>query len=392
MAQHYKNENITLSRLRTFLGWENFSPKGNVAPGRMDQNLCGRLWGDLNRSAVKLSVAEAVPSKPLSTPGLLSSLKFRPAKVGNKFGPTWSVHLFRLEIEIPASLEGKIVHLIWDSNSEGLVLSEAGHPRQGLVGGDSMCRRADFELFPHPAVAGERKTLFVEISCNGLFGAGRGGDIEPPEPDRFYELKECAIAAFHPDAWKLISDLTVMLGMASDLPKESPRRAAALHAANTVVNAVQVSKPETYAAGLEIASSFLNGARNGDGQTTIFTQLHSHIDLAWLWPCASTPRKGARTFASKLRLMEKYPEAVYVQSQAQLYEWVKIQFPTLFEEVKEMVAKGRFLPVGGTWVEMDCNVPCGESLVRQFVEGQAFFEKEFGIQCKEFWLPDTFVS
>ena len=51
---------------------------------------------------------------------------------------------------------------------------------------------------------------------------------------------------------------------------------------------------------------------------------------------------------------------------------------------------GQFVPAGGTWVEPDCNMPSGESLARQFLYGQRFFRKEFGLTCKEFWQPDVF--
>lgn len=88
--------------------------------------------------------------------------------------------------------------------------------------------------------------------------------------------------------------------------------------------------------------------------------------------------------------METYEDCIFVQSQAQLYEWVKDMYPVLWKEVCQRVKEGRFVPVGGTWVEMDCNIPCGESLVRQFLMGQGFFEVEFGRRCREFWLPDTF--
>lgn len=58
--------------------------------------------------------------------------------------------------------------------------------------------------------------------------------------------------------------------------------------------------------------------------------------------------------------------------------------------MKARVAEGRFLPVGGTWVELDGNIPSGESFIRQFLLGQKFYQRELGITCKEFWLPDTF--
>uniref|UniRef100_A0A7N6AGS3 Alpha-mannosidase 2C1 n=1 Tax=Anabas testudineus TaxID=64144 RepID=A0A7N6AGS3_ANATE len=75
---------------------------------------------------------------------------------------------------------------------------------------------------------------------------------------------------------------------------------------------------------------------------------------------------------------------------AQQFQWVKSWYPGLFSQIQQFVEKGQFIPVGGTWVEMDGNLPSGESMVRQFLEGQRFFNQEFGIHCKEFWLPDTF--
>lgn len=392
MAQHYKNEGITKSRVKVFLGWEGFNPKGNVAPGRMDQNLCGRLWTQRDRSAVSLAVAS--PTAPLAKPSreLLESLDYSPTSVGKTFGPSFSSHVFRLDIAVPDTLDGKPLHLMWDSNSEAMVLDADAVPRQGLVGGDHWARRADYPLFPHRkdsvARKGDAVRIYVEIACNGLFGAGRGGDIEPPDMQKFYSLDECCVAVFDPLAWALIHDLTLLSGLAEHLP-DTARRAQALQTANEVVNVVDVSDRNTYSAGRKVAARFLS-ARNGQSQSVVHTMLHSHIDLAWLWPMASTPAKGARTFATHLRLMELYPECVFVQSQAQLYEWVKEKYPSLWKQLCAQVKEGRFVPAGATWVEMDCNLPCGESLVRQFVLGQDFFETNFGKRCSEFWLPDTF--
>lgn len=76
--------------------------------------------------------------------------------------------------------------------------------------------------------------------------------------------------------------------------------------------------------------------------------------------------------------------------QAQQWQWCKQYYPELWTRVLARVAEGRFLPVGGTWVEMDGNIPSGESFIRQFLMGQTFFQRELGVTCKEFWLPDTF--
>jgi alpha-mannosidase len=383
----YKNRDITLARIGVTTGWAGFNPKGNVAPGRMDQNLCGRLWSRHDRNAVKISVAKTEGALVRPSREALESLDYRPAAIGEQFGPTWATFVFRLDITVPPCFQGCDVNLLWDSNSEALVMNADGVPRQGLVGGDHHCRRADFPLLSR-AGGGETDTLYVEIACNGLFGAGRGGDIEPPDPDKFYKLEECCIAIFDAEAWSLLHDLTCLEGLAKDLP-EGPRREQALHTANDVINAIVVQDRSTYAAGRACAAKFFVGT-SGLHAPVVHSILHSHIDLAWLWPASATPAKAARTFSTQLRLLEQFPEIIYVQSQAQLWSWCKTRYPSLFEEMKVHAKGGRFLPVGGTWVEMDTNLPSGEALIRQFTMGQAWFEKNLGVRCDTMWLPDTF--
>lgn len=117
---------------------------------------------------------------------------------------------------------------------------------------------------------------------------------------------------------------------------------------------------------------------------------HSHLDLAWLWPLEESRRKAKRTFASVLGLMRRYEDFAFNQSSAQVYEWVEDDAPELFERVKRHVAEGRWELVGGSWVEPDCQIPGGESMVRQLLYGQRYFEGRFGRRCAVAWLPDTF--
>ena len=117
---------------------------------------------------------------------------------------------------------------------------------------------------------------------------------------------------------------------------------------------------------------------------------HAHIDLAWLWPVAETRRKGRRTFATVLDLMERYPDFTFNQSSAQLYAWIEEDAPDLFARVKERVAEGRWEPIGGSWVEPDSQVTGGESFVRQLLYGQRAFEAWFGKRSTVAWLPDVF--
>ena len=88
--------------------------------------------------------------------------------------------------------------------------------------------------------------------------------------------------------------------------------------------------------------------------------------------------------------MERYPGYRFACSQAQQYAWIRDRAPGLWARIRERVAAGQWLPVGGTWIEPDCNLPAGESLVRQFLHGQRFFEREFGRRANVFWNPDVF--
>ena len=117
---------------------------------------------------------------------------------------------------------------------------------------------------------------------------------------------------------------------------------------------------------------------------------HAHIDTAWLWPLQETVRKCTRTFASAVALMDSVPEFRFSCSQAQQYAWIAEREPELFARITDKVAAGQWVPVGGMWVEPDMNLPSGESIVRQIVHGQRYFEAHFGMRCREVWIPDVF--
>ncbi len=117
---------------------------------------------------------------------------------------------------------------------------------------------------------------------------------------------------------------------------------------------------------------------------------HTHIDVAWLWTLDQTEEKAQRSFATVLKLMEKYDEYKFMSSQPQLYEYVKKYEPELYEKIKQRVKEGRFEPEGAMWVEADCNLSSGESLIRQIMFGKKFFKDEFDVDSKTLWLPDVF--
>lgn len=123
---------------------------------------------------------------------------------------------------------------------------------------------------------------------------------------------------------------------------------------------------------------------------TVHAVGHTHIDVAWLWRLKHTREKAQRSFSTVLRLMERYDEYVFLQSQPQLYKYIKEDCPELYARIKARIAEGRWEPEGGMWIESDCNVTSGESLVRQLLYGTRFIEQEFGKKCEYLWLPDVF--
>ena len=313
--------------------------------------------------------------------------KYRPAQLGENFGPQWATHWFKVEIAIPREWRGREVHFLWDSHSEACIWKD-GVPIQGLSGTGV----ATYESPPRPvrqhflltkkARGGERISFAVETACNHFGGVGE------PFPG-MGTLTTAEIAVFDREAWDLLMDYMVVAEMAEHVPRPSTRGAQALWTANAMTNTCNLDDRLTWPATRRLARAFL-AARNGDGQHNLTAIGHAHIDTAWLWPLAETKRKCYRTFSTAIATMDLYPGYKFACSQAQQFDWIKQGQPKLFAKIRRKVKEGSFVPVGGTWIEPDCNLPSGESLVRQFLAGQRFFEKEFGIRCLEFWNPDVF--
>ena len=117
---------------------------------------------------------------------------------------------------------------------------------------------------------------------------------------------------------------------------------------------------------------------------------NSHIDMAWLWPWTETVEVVRNTFQSVLDLMREYPDFKFTMSSARTYEWMQEKYPDLFQQIEKRVKEGRWEIIGGMWVEPDLNMPDGESLVRQILVGKRYFEKNFGVDVKIGWNPDSF--
>eukprot|EP00731_Ephydatia_muelleri_P024288 Em0016g559a len=352
-----------------------------------DVNLRGRLYS-ANAPLRRLRWHKAVT--PTTYDAAVAALESAPdVEVSSVcIGPAWSTHWFRCEVCVPAEWVGKHIRFCWDSGCEAMIWYQ-GKAVQGLTGSaDGNQMRTDFTLVKC-AQGGETFVLYLEAAANGMFGTGHNGLINPPDPKKCYSVTRVEIAVFEEVVNELLLDLAVLFGMSKYLPSDSPRAYEALYTANDIINACNPFDKSTLERCLAISRKFFS-EKNGDAQHTIHAIGHCHIDTAWLWPYSETVRKCARSWSTTLRLMEKYPEYKFACSQAQQFEWVKLKYPSIYEEIKAKVATGQFIPVGGTWVEMDGNIPSGESFVRQFLVGQRFFKEEFGAYCKEFWLPDTF--
>src|SRR3984893_16945142 len=126
-----------------------------------------------------------------------------------------------------------------------------------------------------------------------------------------------------------------------------------------------------------------------DASHTITAIGHAHIDTAWEWPIREAKRKVARSWSTQLALMDEYPDYVFAASQPVQYAWMKDSYPDIYRRLKERVAAGQWEPIGAMWVEPDCNLPSGESLVRQLLHGKRFFMQEFGYETRDLWLPDV---
>jgi alpha-mannosidase len=295
-----------------------------------------------------------------------ASLDYRPAEPGERLGPLWATYWFRLRATVPDEWRGRRVDLLWRSQAESTLWID-GRSIQGLHGSDR-AQRPD-ALLVEQARGGEQLELAIELACNGLFG-----DLGNPP-----ELEHCAIALYDEDAWRLCHDFEILRALEASDTLEPSWQGKLRSELNRFCNE---HDPAILAA--------LYEHHNGTRAHEMAAIGHAHIDTAWLWPLAETYRKLVRTFSSQTRYMDEYPEFRFACSQAQQYAWIKERNPDLWERIRAKVENGQFIPVGGSWVEPDCNIPSGESLLRQFIHGQRFFEDEFGIRCREFWSPDAF--
>jgi alpha-mannosidase len=117
---------------------------------------------------------------------------------------------------------------------------------------------------------------------------------------------------------------------------------------------------------------------------------NAHVDPAWMWRIGEGMEAFISTCRAALDRMDETDEFIFTCSSAAHYDYLLQTEPTLFERIKLAIAKGKWSVVGGWWVEADCNLPSGESFVRQALLGQRFFAKHFGKSCTVGFCVDSF--
>ncbi|MGI5893577.1 MAG: alpha-mannosidase [Candidatus Merdivicinus sp.] len=306
--------------------------------------------------------------------------------VGGRWGNLWDCAWMHFTGEIPADLKlekDETLILLIDVNGEGLLYDQDGTPIMGLTTGTSAyeygtCAKRTIPVSLCGAKDG-KIDIWVDAGCNDLFGRFVGSGT----------LEEASIAIRHEQLRSLHYDIHVLADAMEALPESSVRHHSILRALDAAANCLCDFTTEEAVKAREILKKELD-KQGGDPSLHIAAIGHAHIDLAWLWPIRETIRKGARTFSHTLRLMERYPDYKFGASQAQLYDWMKQYYPTIYADMKQRIREKRWEVQGAMWVEPDTNVTGGESLIRQILVGTRFWKDEFGVTVNNLWLPDVF--
>lgn len=206
----------------------------------------------------------------------------------------------------------------------------------------------------------------------------------------------CSICVLDRNVERLYYNIKVPLEVAELLETEDKRRIDIINYLNETINLLDFRKPcsQSFYESVTAANTFIENEFYskycGSEDVIVDAVGHTHIDVAWLWTLAQTREKAARSFSTVLNLMKQYPEYIFMSSQPQLYKFVKEDYPEIYEEIKKAVKGGSWEAEGAMWLEADCNLTSGESLVRQILFGSRFFKNEFGVENKILWLPDVF--
>jgi alpha-mannosidase len=319
-----------------------------------------------------------------------AGLEWAAAPAGTAWGGDWITGWFRGDVTLPAACDGRKVFVRAETGGETLFLVDCVH--RGVFDGN------------HPVVmmtgrgeAGRAYHVALEAYSGHTIPGCMPNDRPDPQAPKSRIFAGAQVMLEREDVSAFVYDLGALLRLIRALDENSLRRATLIRELARVYAGVDSMPEETDEASwrprLAQARAIMQpllASTNGPTMPRFGIVGHSHIDTAWLWPLAETWRKCARTFSSMLNLMEQYPELVFVQSQPCQTAVVREQYPGIFERMQQRVAEGRWEPNGGMWVEPDCNIPSGESFVRQLLIGQQTTREYFGYTSDTLWLPDVF--
>lgn len=309
-----------------------------------------------------------------------------------KLGDYWSGRdrylWMHKEIQIPESFQGKRVVGVFDFGKTG-----AGNN----CGFEAMCYINEKPYqgvdLNHQEVFFQAEDMKKPISLTFRLWSGLEGGGVPREQE--HRIMEAKIAWLDEKADDLYYLGTIMLETIKELADGSPEKYELRQALDEACHCIDWSYPgsEEFYESVHQADDLLNEAVDKmDKHSLVHVTCvgHTHIDMAWLWRLKHTHEKASRSFSTVLRMMEMFPEYVFLQTQPQIYQYIKEDFPEIYQGIKEKIKEGRWEADGAMWVEADCNLTSGESLTRQILLGSKFIKDEFGKDVQYVWLPDVF--
>ena len=319
-------------------------------------------------------------------------------KPGDTWGAERSYCWFKGSFTVPAELAGKPLYIYPRFGAYEAMLFVDGVPFGNFAykisetdHGNHYC-----DLLCLEPKAGQVIDIVIEAYA-GHYVIGTQPFEHFPVPSYQYAFESIDICTKNQDIADFIYDLRCLNQLASTMDEYSFRRGDVVNCLAKVHETVYYSPEHTdeavWRAALADAREIMRPcleAKNADSAPSVGLIGHSHMDTAWLWDISETIKKCARTYANQMALMEEYPEYCFIQSSAYHLELMRRYYPELFARIQEKVKEGRYEPNGGVWVECDCNITSGESMIRQFLWGQRYTEKYFGYRSDCFWLPDTF--
>lgn len=344
-------------------------------------------------AAIPLKAECSVTKEPVPFKDRLK-LKYTPVKKGDVWGHEWESAWFHLTATVPKDFADKELCIRLNTGGESLVFDASGNPLCGLTSESVF----DMEYFKERYVlgkykAGDKIDLWVESAATHLFGINQPKahekDPEKPEGEYSAQVRVMELCVFDREMFGLVMDFNVLYSLLQTYDKKSYRARQLLIALNKtleIYNYDPVNAPEAR----KYLKEHVYNCHAVDSAMHACCIGHAHIDVGWLWPVCETIRKTARTFSSQLGLLEQYPDFIFGASQAELYRMMKDHYPALYKKIKKRVAEGRWEIQGGMWVETDCNIISGESMIRQILHGKNFFMDEFGIDVRTIWIPDVF--